>query len=91
MRLDAEEMKLEEDPLPQSPPKKKKKKKKKPAVDPANEYGLDDPTMVVQAQHKELQAVRSKSNLADQLDSDMAELDNQHYDNQPPNMNEYGT
>ena len=46
MRLDAEEMKLEEDPIPQ---KKKKKKKKRPAVDPASEYGIDDPTVVIQA------------------------------------------
>lgn len=51
MRLDAEEMKLEDDPITMtsSPPKKKKKKKKRPAVDPASEYGISDPAMVVQA------------------------------------------
>lgn len=49
LRLQAEEMKLEDDPITQisSPPKKKKKKKKRPAVDPAGEYGISDPAMVV--------------------------------------------
>lgn len=45
-----EEQKIEDDPTTytQSPSKpKKKKKKKRPAVDPASEYGVGDPTIVV--------------------------------------------
>ena len=42
-----EEMKVEEEYNTSAARPKKKKKKKKKAVDPASEYGLDDPVMVI--------------------------------------------